>query len=118
MSILIESLSIPLNKIPTILDQLCLIVIRGIKMNHNIQIIFQIYLKNDLLVTKIPCKHKVTIDGSEFSHIFGCTIQILKEKRHSSVFILTKNTIRVNLLTKIFLYFCSSTGFSKVKTLS
>nr|UYX57542.1 hypothetical protein [Nicotiana tabacum] len=90
MSMLTKALPIPLNKIPASLDQLCLRVIRGNQMNHSMQTIFKISFKNDLLVTQIPCQHKATVDGPEFSHILGCTIQILKESRHPSAFILTK----------------------------
>ncbi|YP_173372.1 hypothetical protein NitaMp162 (mitochondrion) [Nicotiana tabacum] len=119
MSMLTKALPIPLNKIPASLDQLCLRVIRGNQMNHSMQTIFKISFKNDLLVTQIPCQHKATVDGPEFSHILGCTIQILKESRHpSALFILTKKTVRGNHLTKIFVYSRSSTGFSQAKTYS
>ncbi|PHU02809.1 hypothetical protein BC332_28060 [Capsicum chinense] len=118
MSMLTKALPIPLNKIPASLDQLCLRVIRGNQMNHSMQTIFQICFKNDLLVTQIPCQHKATVDGPEFSHILGCKIQILKESRHPTAFILTKKTVRGNLRTKIFVYSCSSMGFSQAKTYS
>ncbi|KAK4375094.1 hypothetical protein RND71_005771 [Anisodus tanguticus] len=118
MSMLTKALLIPLNKIPTSLDQLCLRVIRGNQINHNMQIIFKICFKNDLLVTQIPCQHKATVDDLEFSHNLGCTIQILKERRHPLAFILTKKIVRGNLLTKIFIYCRSSTSFSQAKTYS
>ncbi|PHT28582.1 hypothetical protein CQW23_31796 [Capsicum baccatum] len=118
MSMLTKALPIPLNKIPASLDQLCLRVIRENQMNHSMQTIFQICFKNDLFVTQITCQHKATVDGPEFSHIPGCTIQILKESRHPSAFILRKKIVRGNLLTKIFVYSRSSMGFSQAKTYS